>query len=120
SRFVTGTDNGDEALAVCADARRWGISPRHDTVRQMLERELARAVSGIADGGPQRANAVLDLAQALELTLNTWAAQNEYYAVIATDRDRRWPRILLGDLRRLGERLSFHLREWEALAARAA
>lgn len=124
SRFVLGEDSAAPALAVWEDARRWGIVPATDGVSRMLQDALVRVVLGIAKGEVQdtlpRAHAILDLAHSLALTLNTWDAQNHYYALITTDRERRWPAGVLGEVRRLGERLSFHLREWETLGVRAA
>jgi alpha-amylase/alpha-mannosidase (GH57 family) len=124
ARFVAGEDSAAAALSVRDDARRWGIEPAIDGVRQRLEQALAIAVASVAgddaEAGTRRAHALLDLAGALELTLNTWEAQNQYYVLIATAGDRRWPAALLAELRRLGQRLSFHLCEWDTLAARAA
>ena len=124
SRFVCGEGTTEAAFAVLADAGRWGITPATDGVARRLQDALVQAVAGIANGEVQvsvaRAHAILDVAHALALTLNTWEAQNQYYVLITTDRERRWPGAVLGEIRRLGERLSFHLREWEALAARAA
>lgn len=122
--FVAQTEAADAALAVWADAQRWGITPSTDAAGHLLERALEQAVAGIgqhrAEAAVARAHAVLDLAHALGLTLNTWEAQNQYYVLIATNGRHRWTAALLGEIRRLGERLSFRLQEWKALAARAA
>jgi alpha-amylase/alpha-mannosidase (GH57 family) len=122
--FVAQTESAAAALAVWADAQRWDVTPSTDVVRPMLERALEQAVAGIgqhrAEAVVARAHAVLDLAHALGLTLNTWEAQNQYYVLITTNGRHRWTAALLGEVRRLGERLSFHLQEWKALAARAA
>jgi alpha-amylase/alpha-mannosidase (GH57 family) len=123
-RFILGEEAGEAPLAVWADAQRWGIAPPTDGAQQMLQEALVQAVARVVrdeiEGGVARAHALLDAAQSLALTLNTWEAQNRYYELITTDRGRRWPAAVLGEVRRLGERLSFHLREWETLAARAA
>ncbi len=124
ARFVAGEEASDAALAVWGDARRWGVIPTTDRVRDMLERALTGALASMAlsDAEPavRRAHAVLDAAHALGLTLNLWEAQNQYYVLVTTDGDRCWPAALVGEMRRLGERMSFQLREWETLAARAA
>ena len=123
-RLIAAEENADAVRAVWADARRWGLVPATDGVLRSLERALAQAVGEIAHDAPeaalQRAHAVLDLGDALGLTLNTWAAQNRYYALVTTAGGRDWPAAALGEVRRLGERLFFQLREWETLAARAA
>jgi len=122
--FAAGTETAEGLMAAWADARRWGLTPSIDAVRRRLEEALAGAASDVAARQPEtavaRAHAVLDVAYGLDLILNTWDAQNQYYTFITTIGDRRWPSALLAELRRLGERLSFHLREWETLAARAA
>jgi alpha-amylase/alpha-mannosidase (GH57 family) len=124
AHYVAGDDAAEALLTVWADAQRWGIVPPTEGVQQTLEHALERAVGGIgelaAESGVQRAHAILDLAHALGLTLNTWESQNQYYVLVTTNGDRRWPTALLEELRRLGERLSFRLREWETLGTRAA
>ena len=122
--FSAGTETAERLMTAATEAQRWRLTPPTDTVRRQLEDALARAVREVAARQPEsamaRALAVLDVAQRLDLTLNTWEAQNQYYAFVTTAGDRRFTPTLLAELRRLGERLSFRLREWEAFAARAA
>ncbi|MFI5395223.1 MAG: DUF3536 domain-containing protein [Candidatus Binatia bacterium] len=122
--FVSGADGAEAALAVWADAQHWGIVPALGILQQLLEQALVRAVDAVArgdaHGGVTRAHAVLDLAESLALTLNLWEAQNHYYALVTTAGDEQWDAAAFAELRRLGERLSFRLREWDTLAIRAA
>ena len=124
ARLIAGEESADAVLSVWADAQRWGLVPATDGALRSLERALTHAVGDIAQGSPegalQRAHAVLNLGDALGLTLNTWAAQNRYYVLVTTASGRDWPAAALSEVRRLGERLFFQLREWETLAARAA
>lgn len=122
-RFVAGDDGGDAALTVATDARRWSITPRTEHVRATLEDALVHTVINLGhdvERGVAHAHAILDLAQALVLELNTWEAQNQYYVLITTSGARRCSATAVRELRRLGERLTFHLQEWETLAAHAA
>jgi alpha-amylase/alpha-mannosidase (GH57 family) len=126
--FVAGADGTAKVIAAWDDAARWRIAPSTDGVRRLLERELTQAVSRIAAGVANgdtgddivRAHAIFDIAQSLALTLNTWETQGQYYTLIAGHHLQRWPGSVLVELRRLGERLRFHLREWDTLAERAA
>jgi alpha-amylase/alpha-mannosidase (GH57 family) len=124
AEFIAGRTPSEAVLAVWVDATRWRVAPATDLVQQMLERALVDVIAGLSqheiEPGVVRAHAILDLARALALTLNTWEAQNLYYLLITTSRERRWPAAALDALRGLGERLSFHLREWDTLATRAA
>ena len=130
-RFVAGADGATAILAASADAARWRITPSTDGVRRLLDEALTRAVTriganaaaataGDATAAVALAHAILDVAQSLALTLNTWAAQGQYYTLITGDHLRRWPTSTVAELRRLGERLMFRLREWDRLAERAA
>ncbi len=135
-RFVSSADGATAVLTAWADAGRWRVAPATDGVRRLLEEALRRAVQRIGTGaatgdaggdagaGIVQAHAILDVAQQLALTLNTWGAQGRYYALIVEHhlggRARQWPSALLAELRRLGERLMFHLREWDMLAEQAA
>jgi len=123
-RLVAGTDSAAAILAAWGDASRWRITPSTDGVRSLLDDALGAAVGriGASEAGiaVAQAHAILDVAQALGLALNMWDAQGRYYALIAGDALRRWPHAPLAELRRLGERLMFHLREWDALAEQAA
>ena len=134
--FVSGANGAAAILAAWADATRWRITPTTEGVRRLLEEALTGAVRCIGAGvvaedtrddaaaSVAQAHAIFDIAQQLALTLNAWGAQGQYYALIVGDglgdRVRRWPSALLAELRRLGERLKFHLREWDALAEQAA
>lgn len=121
--FVTGSDGGDAAVTAAAEAQRWGITPRTDQARCALEAALVDTLIGLGNdvvGGAARAHAILDLAQALAIQLNTWEAQNQYYVLITTNGAHRWPGTAARELRRLGERFGFHLQEWERLVAPAA
>jgi hypothetical protein len=124
AKFVAGAEAAPAVLALWADVHRWRIRPVMAGVGQRLEAALAEVVGRIGDGEPQaavaHAQAILVLAAELHLTLNTWEAQNRYYRLVVGDGQRRWPGGVLTELRRLGERLGFCLREWESMAARAA
>ena len=92
-------------------------------MRATLEDALVHTVINLGhdvERGVAHAHAILDLAQALVLELNTWEAQNQYYVLITTSGARRCSATAVRELRRLGERLTFHLQEWETLAAHAA
>jgi alpha-amylase/alpha-mannosidase (GH57 family) len=122
-RFAAGAGSAEAALAVRADAQRWDVAAMTGAARQSLETALVRTLgdlsSSAAATGVGRAHAVLDLAHALDATLNLWEAQNQYYVFIATGGARACSASELGELRRLGERLSFHLREWDSWARAA-
>jgi hypothetical protein len=124
ARFVAGADTAAALLAAWGDAARWRIAPATDGVRRLLEQALEAAVArvgeGQADGSTAQAHAVLDVAQALGLTLNMWQAQGRYYLLIGAEGGRSWPLATRSELRRLGERLMFHLREWGTQGERAA
>lgn len=111
-------------LAVWVDIQRWRITPALERVRKLLEQALVAAVMSLAQADVQsglvRAHRVLDLAASLGLQLDPWEAQNHYYVLITTAGTRPWSAALVPELRRLGERLSFHLREWDTLTVRAA
>ena len=123
-RFVAGGDGTTAILAASADAVRWRITPSTDGVRRLLEEALTRTVrdlgAGEAAAGVARAHVIFDVAQALGLSLNMWEAQGTYYTLVANDHLHRLPSAVLVELRRLGERLMFRLREWGALAVQAA
>ena len=123
-RFVAGEDSAAAILAASGDSARWRIAPSTDGVVRPLQEALARAIRRVAAGDAAaaiaQAHAIFDVAQALALTLNLWEAQGAYYALISGDNLRRWPSAVLVELRRLGERLMFRLREWDALAEQAA
>jgi hypothetical protein len=120
ANFVSGAADAAPVLAVWADAQRWAILPLMSKAGQALEQALVRAVNAVArgdaEGGVTRAHAVLDLAQNLKVELDLWEAQNHYYALITTTGDHPWDADVFAGLRRLGERLSFRLREWDTLA----
>lgn len=122
--FVAGTTDAAAVLAVWADAQRWAIMPLMSRVGEALEQGLVRAINAVArgdtTGGVTRAHAVLDLAQSLQVALNLWEAQNHYYVLVTTADDHLWDAPVFRELRRLGERLSFRLPEWDRLAPRAA
>ncbi len=52
------------------------------------------------------------------IRLGSEPSQEELY--YEADGIAGWPAAVLSEIRRLGERLSFHLREWETLASQAA
>jgi len=119
TQFVSGAGDGEHVLAVWEDAHRWAIVPEMDKAGQLLEQALVRAINAVlrgdAQGGLARAHAILDLAQPLKVTLNLWEAQNHYYAMITTAENHPWAADGFAELTRLGERLSFRLREWDML-----
>jgi alpha-amylase/alpha-mannosidase (GH57 family) len=123
AEFLSRTTGPDRAIAAHADARRWGLQPSTMSVRQALEAALVDAVIGL--GGPDpgaaadRARTILDCAGALDVTLDTWEAQNQFYVLVATQIDGRWPVGALPLLQQLAERLSFHLGEWQRLGRAA-
>jgi alpha-amylase/alpha-mannosidase (GH57 family) len=121
--FAAGTETAAAVRSAWTQATRWHVTPATDRVQQTLEHALEQAVAAIdgdaVERGTARAHAILDLAQALEITLNLWEAQNRYYALI-TAGTRRWPPSAVAEIRRLGERLSFRLREWDTLSTQAA
>jgi len=128
-RLVSAADGAAATLAAWSDATRWRITPSTDGVRRLLDEAVTVAVSRIgaddtASGAPApalaRAHALLDVADALALRLDMWGAQGRYYVLISGDGGRRWPTAVIAELRRLGERLRFRLREWQDLAAHAA
>jgi alpha-amylase/alpha-mannosidase (GH57 family) len=127
-RFVSGADKAAAIIAAWTDAARWRVAPSTDGVRRLLEEALTRAVRRIGAGDPAtavaQAHAIADVAQSLGLTLQTWDAQDQYYALLAGDdmgeNLRRWPHAVIAELRRFGERLTFRLKEWETLVERAA
>jgi alpha-amylase/alpha-mannosidase (GH57 family) len=124
ARFVAGTDTAPAILAAWSDAARWRVTPSTAGVARLLEEALARVVGRLqtadAAANVAQAHTICDVAQSLGLTLNTWEAQGRYYALVTGESARCWPRHLLAEVRRLGERLRFRLREWATLAERAA
>ena len=117
ARFVAGYGDAS-ARTAAADARRWGIMPNVEPARSALEAALEEALRGLAadaERAATRAHAVLDLAQALAIELQTWEAQNIYYALMTADGTRQWPPATGQLLRRLGERLTFRLPSGEEL-----
>jgi alpha-amylase/alpha-mannosidase (GH57 family) len=123
ARFAAGEDPGDSVLAVVADARQWGIMARMDHVRVALEVALVDTMRSLGDNvepAAARAHAILDLAQSLAIQLQTWEAQNQYYLLITSESAHRSPRKAERTLRRLGERLMFHLPGWDGHATHAA
>ena len=121
--FLAGTQSADAAVAVWADAQRRSVMPAMDTIRQQLEQALLQAVELVAAGdtprGVARAHAILDLAQHLGLSLHLWRAQNRYYVMVMAGDRPSWEGTALEQVRGLGERLSFHLRELDAPPPRA-
>jgi len=122
--FLSGAQPADAAVAVWADAQRRGVTPAVDKIREQLEQALLAAVEVVAGGDPprgvSRANAVLDLAQHLGLRLNLWRAQNRYYGMVMAGDRPLWEGAALEHVQRLGERLTFHLRDWDTEAHRVA
>jgi len=117
SRFVTGETDLAPARQARADARRWGVGPSLQVLQTMIEDALVSTVSALDDTEPDvavaRAHRLLDAAADLEIPVDTWQAQNRYYVLLATHGRARWPAAVFGQIRRLGERLDFHLPEWE-------
>ena len=114
THFVATADTGDRVLAIVAEAHRWGITPRMDHVGAALDAALVHTMArlgGDVARAAARAHAILDLAQALAIELQTWEAQNQYYALMTATGAHRRPRAGVRTLRRLGERLMFHLPE---------
>ncbi len=120
AEFAAGTGTVEAVRSAWTQATRWHVTPATERVLQTLEHALEQAITAI-DGaaGIARAHAILDLARALDLQLNLWEAQNRYYALI-TAGTRHWPPSAVAEIRRLGERLSFRLREWDTLSTAAA
>ena len=123
AEFAAGTGTVEAVRSAWRQATRWHVTLATDRVRHTIEAALEQAITAIATAAAEnaisRAHEVLDLAQTLKLTLNLWEAQNRYYALV-TAAARQWPPGALAEIRRLGERLSFCLREWDALGAHAA
>lgn len=121
--FLADTQSADAAVAVWTDAQRRGVKPAMDRIRRQLEQAVRQAVEMVAAGdaprGVARAHAILDLARHLGLSLNLWRAQNRYYIMVMAGGRPSWEGAALEQVRELGERLSFHLREWDAPAPRA-
>ena len=124
ARFVAGTDTAAAILAAWSDAARWRVTPSTEGVTRLLEKALAGVVSRLGSGDASasvaQAHTICDVAQSLGLTPNMWEAQGRYYALVTGESARRWSSHVLAEVRRLGERLRFRLREWDTLAERAA
>jgi alpha-amylase/alpha-mannosidase (GH57 family) len=124
ARFVAGADTAAAILAAWNDATRWRVTPATEGVASLLEKALAGVVGCLstadAPASVAQAHTICDVAQSLGLTMNTWEAQGRYYALVTGEDARRWPSHLLAEVRRLGERLRFRLREWDTLAEQAA
>lgn len=122
--FLSGTQDADAALTVWADAQRRGIEPAVATIRRQVEQALVEVIAAVASGDTQRgvprAHAVLDLAQHLALPLDLWEAQNRYYALMTAAGRPHWDVAAVAELRRLGDRLSFRLPEWDVAPPRPA
>jgi alpha-amylase/alpha-mannosidase (GH57 family) len=121
--LVSGSGTLQEGLAIAGDAQRWGLTLEAATPARLVEMALNEAAQQVrAAPSPaviEHAHALLDAAEALALPLNTWVAQNHYYAlvdgaVVTT------PAGVAGELRRLGERLHFRLRAWVTSDSRPA
>ncbi len=125
ARFVSGRHSGEDALAVAAQAQRWAVTLREDPMSWMLGNALVDTMRGLGhnlERAAARAHAILDLADALAIKLQTWEAQNLYYALMAAPEAPRWSRKGERALHRLGERLAFRLepRAQTSAAVRAA
>ena len=120
ARFTAGAHDGTDALAAFADAQRWGLTLGLDPIRAMLDTALTdtlRELTANVERAAAHAHAILDLAHDLAIDPHMWGAQNLYYGLMTADGPPHWSRKAERTLRRLGERLTFHLPAWDTRAA---